>query len=215
MFDEEYDIPDELIRGHSPEFDRFLHHWFEDSTRLIRGERDLGFLDELTPKEREAAGQLLRRNLKLKYTHIIEGFAAIRDVSAVPLLRQMLALEKDLSRRLTIAGVLWKLCKDNAFVECLKELKACRNAILKQAHFHQILWLGDEQAIDFLIELLDDPDVHSWALMELNDLEFGERFFVPPDELPCQSNAYRKRRYDPKFLALMVDQLRERNELGR
>ena len=54
----------------------------------------------------------MRRNLKLRYTHIIEGTSALRDIGAVPILQAMLDEESDVSRRLTIAGALWKLSQD-------------------------------------------------------------------------------------------------------
>ena len=108
-----YDIPEEVARGpHSPAFAKFLSNWFGDTHALTHGELDLTFLEDLTAEELELAQEMVRRNLKLKYTHIIEGAAALHDIAAVPILRAMFNEESDESRRLTIAGALWKLIKD-------------------------------------------------------------------------------------------------------
>lgn len=209
-----YEIPEEVVRQpHSSAFDQFLQNWFGNSWALTRGEVDLAFLNDLTSEEREIAMDLLRRNLGLKYTHIIEGVAALGDLTSVPILQAMLTAEPDASRQLTIAGTLWKLNQNVAFVDCLKRMKASKQATLKHAHFHQILWLGDERAIDFLIELLDDADrfVRFLALSTLNELEFERRFLVPETQLPCGSDHYRARRNDADFRAVMSAHLRARN----
>src|SRR5271170_4078555 len=154
-----YDIPKEVRRGtHSAAFEQFLHHWFVDSLGLSRREVDLTFIKDLTPHESEIAKDLLRRNLALRYTHIIEGLAVMGDVSAVPALRTMLAEETNLSRQLTIAGALWRLVRDSSFVDCLSRMRSSNIPALKAAHFHQILWLEDERAIDLVIDLLEDED---------------------------------------------------------
>lgn len=92
-------------------------------------------------------------------------------------------------------------------------MRSSTDAIFKQAHFHQILWLGDERAIDFLVELLDDSDhfVRFMALSALNELEFETRFLVPEIKLPCGSDAYRSRREDADFRSMMALHLRRRN----
>src|SRR4030042_4701533 len=102
-----YDIPSFVGRTPSRALSQFLYHWFENSWALTRHEVDLSFLSELTNDELEYARDLLRRNLRLRYTHIIEGVAALRDTSAVPTLRQMVNEETDLSWRLPIEGGLW------------------------------------------------------------------------------------------------------------
>lgn len=209
-----YEIPDEILRRpHSPAFASFLQHWFGDSRALTRGDVDLVFLNALTPEERAIATDLVRRNLPLKYVHVIEGVAALGDLTAVPVLRAMLASEPDASRQLTIAGVLWKLVQDEAFVECLSRMKSSDHTALKRAHFHQILWLADERAIDFLISFLDDADhfVRFLALSRLNELEFERRFFVPEAQLPHGPDHYRSRRDDAEFRARMAAHLRTRN----
>ena len=205
-----YDIPEEVCQGpHSAAFRQFLHHWFVDSFALSRGEVDVSFINDLTPHENEIAKGLLRRNLKLRYTHIIEGAAVMADVGAVPLLRAMLADEPDLSRQLTIAGTLWKLVRDPSFVDCLNRMKASESSALKQAHFHQILWIGDERAIDLLIDMLEDKDkfVRFLALSTLNGLESGHRFQVPENKLPCRAADYQKRRQDRVLRELLVGNL--------
>jgi HEAT repeat protein len=206
QFGDRYEIPEEVVRRpYSPAFAQFLHHWFVDSFGLSRGEVDLAFLNDLTPEEIEVARELLRRNLKLKYTHIIKGVAAVRDLRSLPLLRTMLSEEPDLGRRLTIAGTLWKLARDPLFIECLDFMKESENAHLKQAHIHQILWLENDWAIDLLIDLLDDKDklVRSMALKMLNSLEF-DRSMVGDSELPRQASDYRLRRHEQAFRELMV-----------
>jgi hypothetical protein len=213
-FSSSYDLPEQIFhQPHSPAFKKFLHHWFVDTWALSRGEIDLSFLGEFTPEETEIAKNLLRRNLGLRYTHIIEGVAALNDVSAAPILRSMLDEETNASRRLTIAGTLWKLTSDPIFIECLNRMRASDDAILKSAHFHQILWIGDDRAISFLIDLLDDADrfVRYLALSTLNRLEFNQRFLVPAEQLPRQPEDYRRRRHDSSFRQLMTAHLRASN----
>lgn len=167
----------------------------------------------MTPEETSLAKELLRRNLALKHNHIIEGLAALNDTDAVPRLREMLSAEQDLSRQLTLAGVLWKIVGDPIFIECLNAMVASDNGTLKAAHLRQVLWLDDERAIDFLIELLDDRDrfVRFLALSTLNQLEFQTGFALPDRELPRQPEDYRRRQNDAAFRALMVDHLKARN----
>jgi hypothetical protein len=45
------------------------------------------------------------------------------DTEAIPLLREMFENEPDESRRLIIAGALWKLCKDPVFIDCLNRAR--------------------------------------------------------------------------------------------
>ena len=220
-FSSSYDLPEQIFKQpHPPAFKEFLHHWFVNTWGLSRGEVDLAFLNDLTPEEREIAKDLIRRNLGLKYTHIIEGVAALHDVSTAPILRSMVDEETNASRQLTIAGVLWKLTSDPIFIDCLSRMKASDDATLKQAHFHQILWIGDDRAISFLIDLLDDADrfVRFLALSTLNRLEFNRQFFVPAKQLPRQPDDYRRRRHDSSFRQLMTVHLRAsnaRSENGR
>ena len=61
---------------------------------------------------------LIRSNLKCKRSHIISGTWALGDLEAVPPLRTMFEQEADESRRLLIAGALWKLDKDPVFIKC-------------------------------------------------------------------------------------------------
>jgi hypothetical protein len=213
-FSTSYELPEQIVeRSHSAAFKQFLHHWFVDSMGLSRGEVDLTFLSELNPEELAIAQDLLRRNLGLRYTHIIEGAAALHDVSAAPMLRSMLDEETDVSRQLTIAGALWKLTSDPIFIECLNRMKVSDHATLKQAHLHQILWIGDDRAISFLIDMLDDADsfVRFLALSALNRLEFNRQYFVPAKQFPGQPDDYRRRRHDPSFLQLMIVHLRACN----
>jgi hypothetical protein len=162
-----YDIPEDVSRGpHSPAFGQFLRNWFGDTYALTHGELDLSFLDDLTPEELALARGLVKRNLKLRQTHIIEGTSALHDVSAVPILRAMLDEESDVSRRLTIAGALWKLIQDPIFIDCLNSAKASGRNILCGNHLLQVLWLGDGRAVDFLIGMLPEKDgeSHFWRV---------------------------------------------------
>ena len=67
-------------------------------------------------------------------------------------------------------------------------MKTGDSSTLKQAHFHQILWLRDERAIDLLLDMPDDKDhfVRFLALSKLNELEFGRRFWVPENKAPVR-----------------------------
>lgn len=123
--------------------------------RHYSGLPDLTVLKSLTPDEITLAQQLVRRNLKCRHIHLINATWALRDVSTAPLLRTMLEDESDPSRRLTIAGALWKLVRDPVFIECLEQAKGTRTMV---AHIDQVLWLDDERALDFLAGLLPEHD---------------------------------------------------------
>jgi hypothetical protein len=209
-FGDVYDIPDEIGQGnHSTAFMEFLRHWFFDSRGLNNGEVDLSFLAALTPDELHTAKGLLRRNLGLRYTHIIEGCAILRDLDSVSALRTMLSVEPDLSRQLTIAGALWKLVREPSFAQYLILMKESNVPVLRQAHIHQVLWLGDERTIDLLIDLLDDEDsfVRFQALVMLNRLEFAHGLPVPERDLARQPDDYRARRLDQNLRRLLVSNL--------
>ena len=117
------------------------------------------------------------------------------------------------SRRLTIAGALWKLVKDTIFIDCLNRAKASSGPLLIGSHLLQVLWLGDERAVDFLIDLLDHKDrrVRTQALGLLNELELGRRMGIPAASMPRQPEDYRARRNDAAFRDLMVGAVRKWN----
>jgi hypothetical protein len=209
-----YDVPASLTGGsHSPAFSRFLWNWFGDTRAVTHGDLDLTFLNDLTPEELSSARELIRRNLGLRYNHIIEGVSALGDVSATPILRKMLLEEPDMSRRLVMAGALWKLDWDPLFIECLEEARSKCGNVFAYFHLLQVLWLDDERAVDFLISLLDQKDwtVQSMTLGLLNELEFGQRMGVPAREMPHQADDYRKLQSDPAFRAKMTASIRRRN----
>jgi hypothetical protein len=207
-----YDIPAKAKREckqGSPALQAFYRDFFVNATGLIRGEVDLTFLQSLTTKESALAKDLIRRNLKLRYTHIIEGAAALRDQEAVPQLKEMLARESNLSRRLTIAGTLWRLVKDSSFPERLHDMVQSDSEPLKEAHIDQIVWLGDERAIRLLMDLLEDDGrfVRYLALSRLNEIEHKRRFMGA--ELPHSPDHYLTRRGDNGFMQLMAMNLTE------
>jgi hypothetical protein len=165
-----YDVPQEVVDGpHSPAFREFLLTWFGSTVRIYFGLPNLTILNALSPDEITLAQQLVRRNLKCRYIHIINATWALRDTSAAPLLRGMLKDELDESRRLTIAGALWKLVRDPVFLEYLEQAK---KSGLIATHLAQVLWLDDERALDFLIDLLrqDDEDKRKVALIRRRNL---------------------------------------------
>jgi hypothetical protein len=125
----------------------------------------------------------------------------------------MLAEEPAPSRQLTIAGTLWKLNRDEVFVDCLNRMKTGDTRHLKSAHFNQIMWLGDARAIDYLIELLDDEDhfIRFLALSALNSIEHQQHFLVPESQLPSHPILYQARRFNLEFRAKMVANLQGRN----
>ncbi len=207
-----YDIPAKAKRQSkrgSPAFQEFYRHFFVNSTGLIRREVDLSFLQELAPEETAIAKDLIRRNLKLNYTHIIDGAAALRDREAVPQLQDMLARESNLSRRLSTAGALWKIAEDPIFLECLRDMAESNYETLKEAHMYQIPWLGNVDAISLLIDLLKDSGsfVRHLALSALNAIEHRKHFLCSSDELPCGPSDYTSRRDDTEFMNVMVQNL--------
>ena len=82
-----------------------------------------------------------------------------------------------MSRRLTMAGALWKIDRDPIFVDCLHEARSVRPKIFESAHLYQVLWLNDDRALDFLVGLLEvkEGTFYSFTLGLLNELEFGRR----------------------------------------
>jgi hypothetical protein len=169
-----YDVPQDVVDGpHSPAFRQFLLNWF-GSNRVSFAER-LRTASDLAPEEATVGRELIRRNLKCNYSHIISGTWALGDLEAVPLLRVMFDNEKDESRRLVIAGALWKLNNDPVFGECLNRAK--KSGLLKIVfHLQQVLWLNDERAIDFLIGLLPETDHDGVGARKLRRLN---RWFLP------------------------------------
>jgi hypothetical protein len=165
-----YDVPQEVVDGpHSPAFREFLLTWFGSTRRIDFGLPDLTVLKDLTPEEITLAQQLVRRNLKCRRIHIINATWALRDSSAAPLLRMMLEDEPDSSRRLTIAGALWKLVRVPIFIECLGQTKGTETMV---AHIDQVLWLDDVRALDFLTGLLpaEDEDNQKATLIRLRSI---------------------------------------------
>jgi hypothetical protein len=213
-----YDIPEAVAAGpHSPAFGKFLWNWFGDPMALSRGELDLTFLKDLTPAELALARELIRRNLHVRHTNIFQGVEALGDVEAAPILRKILDQETDLGWRLTIAGALWKLNRDPVFVECLEHAKAAKPSMFQYVHLARVLWLDDERAVDFLIDLLDQPDWggRSMVLSLLNALELGKRLPMSADKMPHQPADYRKLRNDPAFRAHMVAAIHSRNAASK
>jgi hypothetical protein len=208
-----YDVPDEIAAGpHSPAFESFLRNWFGNPWALTHGELDLSFLEDLSPDELRTARALIRRNLRLGQTHIIQGAAALRDLEAVPILRAMLEAQDDLDRRLTIAGALWNLVRDPIFITCLGQARRSDRRFLVTAHLYSVVWLDDERALDFLVDLLDHWDslARAMALDLLNMLEFGRTTLVPK-EMARGPEAYRSRRPDPAFREMMTVAIRTWN----
>ena len=214
MVNQHYDIPRSLKRkcnDGSEALRTFYRHFFVDTYGLTRGEVDLSFLNDLSPQEIAVARDLVRRNLGTGYSHLIESAAALRDADAVPILRSMFDRESDLSRRLTISGSLWRLDRDPRFLECIAEMVASISTTLKEAHIDQILWIGDQRSVAYLIGLLDDHGrfVRYLALSRLNELEHGKSFVG--ETLPKTADDYKMRQDAPDFIAHMVRRLQQWN----
>lgn len=216
-FRDSYDVPPELLKEErSRPFRDFLWCWFADPSAVTHGQLDISFLLELSGTELASARELIRRNLKLKQTHIIQGAAALRDMSAVPILREMLDEESDDSRRLVLAGALWNLVRDPVFIACLERAKKKGGSLFAYGHINQVLWLDDERALEFLIDLLDQRDslVRLQVLNLLNTLELGRRVNNPA-EIVYRPDDYRNRRMDPTFRNTMVESIMSFNRKVR
>lgn len=206
-----YDVPQEIVdRKHSPAFRDFLWNWFGDTRAISRGDLDVSFLQELSGEELAIAKELIRRNLKVRHMHIIQAAAELRDIDAVPELQRLLAAESDVSWRLVISGALWNLVRDPVFVTCLERAKAAGGDMFAWAHLYQVLWLDDERAVDFLIDLLDQKDsfVRFQVLGLLNTLELGRRIDRRED-MVYGAEDYRKRRTEQAFRRRITDSIRE------
>jgi len=201
-----YDIPSELrATPVSPELEKFVGDVF------VYAGRDGITTPRLSPDELALARLTVRRNLSLNFVHVISAAGVLRDHEAVPQLSSMLARESDESRRLSIAGSLWQIERHPAFPECLRVMVDGDNAILKQAHIDQVMWLQDERVVDLLTELLEDDDtfVQHLALSKLNRIEHKKDFLCRSNELPSQSPHYLTARHDPQFRTMMVRHLCE------
>jgi HEAT repeat protein len=99
------------------------------------------------------------------------------------------------------------------FVACLDRAKNSDARLLTGSHLLQVLWLDDERAVDFLIDLLDHKDrsVRSAALRLLNRLESGQAMTIPLPELPHQPAEYCRRRHETNFRETMTAAVREWN----
>ena len=154
-----YDVPQEVVDGpHSPAFREFLLNWFGSHRRVSFDER-LRSANDLAAEEITLAKQLIRQNLKSRHSHIISATWVLGDLDAAPLLSLLLEAEPKESVRLVIAGALWKLNRDPIFIECLKQAK--ETGLFKVwFHLEQVLWLNDDRAVDFLIDLMPErpPD---------------------------------------------------------
>lgn len=206
----DYEIPDGVFRkARSRAFKQFYHNWFEEPLGLIRHEVDTRFLYDLKLEERVLAIDLLRRNLRLGHAHIVEGIALLDDKESVPTLKNMLAETTNASLRLTIAGSLWKLSKDESFLEEIERMVSQGDRFLKEAHLDQILWLGDERSIGYLVDLMSEGDTFAshLALSRLNEIEDNKRYLLATDELPHQPDYYRESCKDPSFIQTMVTKL--------
>ena len=207
-----YDIPYDAQPKdglHSPAYRKFYENFFVDATGILRHEVDLDFINALTPQETELAKDLIRRNLQLKYVHIIEGVAILQDHDLVPQLKNMFVHENDLSRKLTIAGTLWKLENDPVFPECLREMVKSKNDSLKVAHMHQIAWLGDERTIHLLIDIFQGGYgfARHRALSMLNAIENRKSYLG--SDLPHSEKYYISHKDDEAFMEKMVKNLTE------
>jgi hypothetical protein len=238
-----YDLPSGISEMPcSPAFKKFLWNWFGDESSLRRGDLDLDFLRQMPAGEINLARELVRRNLGLKFVHIIEGSAVLADTSAVPRLRALLEAELNLDLQLTLAGVLWKLAKDGSLFRYLELAVEERQWLLVRAHISKALWLDDGRSIDFLFGLLNGYERESvsklnpltkmlgiratspgvservltgrYALMLLNELEYGRRTNVPVQDLPKQPKDYRERWANPGFRAKMLEAVHRWNVLN-
>ena len=214
FIEESYDIPQEIAQGHhSFAFDKFLRNWFANTDALYRCELDRSFLKDLTPEEHSLAKDLIRRNLKTGHQHLIETVSILHDTEAASCLCAMLEVEKDESRCLIIALQLWKLGNDPVFVKCLEHAMVDAKDLFCYPNLLRILWLNDERAVLFLIDLLDLPDRsnRNSVLSLLNQLESGAYIPAASWELPSQPADFQRRRQDQSFLSKMAAAVRKFN----
>jgi hypothetical protein len=206
----DYDIPAEVFeKERSAAFQEFYENWFEKPLGLLRHEVDTSFLNDLTDDERILAKNLLRRNLRSGHSHIIEGVALLNDRDAISILRTMLSETVEQSRRLTIAGSLWKLDRDQSFPREIEHMVRNGRGILKEAHFEQIEWLRDERSIEYMIEILDQGDAFAGflALSRLNELEDNKRYLLGRDDFPHKPEYFLSNKNDKSFVRSLTNKL--------
>jgi hypothetical protein len=198
------------MQRRSNSWDLFVEYWLgKGLLGLTRREVDRSFLKTLTRDEKIEVKEIVRRNLPLRQVHWIEVAADLQDAEAIPILKELYAEQTDLSWRLTIAGSLWRLCRDEAFVMCLEEMAASDNSILKEAHMHQVIWLRDERAINLLLRLLDDVDssVQGSALSILNNIHEFPQPVRLGDGFKHTIEEYKWLQPHPEFRAMMAGKL--------
>lgn len=201
-------VPVDLTLPEAPiRVQRFVHDFFTNPVAVLRGEADLGYVENLSPSERDSLAALVRLNLRPLRSATLEAISALRAVEVVSDLEELLEEEDDASRRLEIAGSLARVMDDPGYIRpYLRELKASRDATLKEAHFDDIRLLPPAEQLDFFFDLLADPDssfVRHLALTELNGLQ--DRKWYLARELPRNESYYLSRRNDPQLRDALVE----------
>ena len=209
MTDPELDIHlDKNISDYSPAFRDFYSNYFVDTMGLTRGEVNVReFLDKLTEEEKELACDLLRRNLHLRYYHLIEGLGHLRDKKAIDPLDKLLTQETKYEWQLIISATLWKINQDKRYFDFIRQLSTRGSATMKWIYMGHVLNLPNEEAISILIGFLPDSDalVNSNALRLLNAIEFGRSKSY--DKIVHDSVHYNNHRQDILFITEMADKL--------
>ena len=82
--------PKDAIKRPTPVFQDFLTQYFLKSDYYVRGDEDRELPGRLTGEEREAAIELILRNLNTWHCHIIDAAARLQLRDAVPILNSML-----------------------------------------------------------------------------------------------------------------------------
>jgi len=115
-----YDVPKSSIAGEvSTAFTRFVTDVFVYQGR--DGPIDAASVAGLSPSEVELAKDLIRRNLHLGYSHLLQAAAALQDQGAVPQLEALLAQAGDLGRRVGIARSLLTITGDRKYEQAVRE----------------------------------------------------------------------------------------------
>jgi hypothetical protein len=207
----EYSIDiDPNSNSFSTAFKDFYENHFIDAYGMTRGDVDTYFFNAMTADEKEIAKRIIRQNLNLRQAHLFRASGLLQDNEALPILYEQLKNNTDLSWLLTIGQAIWKLNGDELYPKLLRQLKIHPSDTVREAHFHQVTDLKNEESIDMLFDYLKDKSelLKSMAKSKLNYILAGQYEEVQKFD----SDYFLSKRNDTEFKRELVEKLKNLTE---